>query len=55
LGRQLRILGLTRQNHFEATSSQSTASRQVIGVVGDARKDGVDRPSSLPSTFRAPP
>ncbi|HEY3988703.1 MAG TPA: ABC transporter permease, partial [Acidobacteriaceae bacterium] len=44
LGRQLRIPGLAHQNHFAATSAQSTAWRQIIGVVGDARNDGVDRP-----------
>src|SRR5215472_18725243 len=44
LGRQLRILGLPLQNRFTVTSAQSTAWRQIIGVVGDARNDGVDRP-----------
>jgi predicted permease len=44
LGRQLRIPGLTDQNRFAAISAQSTGWRQVIGVVGDARNDGVDRP-----------
>ena len=44
LGRQLRIPGLTPQNRFAVTSAQSTAWRQIIGVVGDARNDGVDRP-----------
>jgi ABC-type antimicrobial peptide transport system permease subunit len=44
LGRRLRIPGLSRQNRFEATSAQSTAWRQIIGVVGDARDDGVDHP-----------
>ncbi len=44
LGRQLRIPGLTSRNRFAATSAQSTAWRQIIGVVGDARDDGVDRP-----------
>ncbi len=44
LGRQLRIPGLTPQNHYQVASAQSTASRQIIGVVGDARNDGVDRP-----------
>jgi len=43
-GRQLRIPSLTTQNRFAATSAQSTAWRQVIGIVGDARDDGVDRP-----------
>jgi hypothetical protein len=44
LGRQLRIPGLTHQNRFAATSAQSTAWRQIVGVVGDARNDGLDRP-----------
>jgi predicted permease len=44
LGRQLRIAGLPLRNHFTASSAQSTAWRQIIGVVGDARNDGVDRP-----------
>jgi predicted permease len=44
LGRQLRIPALPFQNRFTASSAQSTAWRQIIGVVGDARNDGVDRP-----------
>jgi predicted permease len=44
LGRQLRIAGLPLQNRFTVSSEQSTAWRQIIGVVGDARNDGVDRP-----------
>jgi hypothetical protein len=44
LGRQLRIPGLTSQNRYAATSAQSSAWRQIIGVVGDARDDGVDHP-----------
>jgi MacB-like periplasmic core domain len=44
LGRQLRIAGLPLQNRFTVTSAQSTAWRQIIGVVGDARNDGVGRP-----------
>ncbi len=44
LGRQLRIPGLAHQNRWAATSAQSTAWRQIVGVVGDARNDGVDRP-----------
>ena len=44
LGRQLRIPSLTSRNRFAATSAQSTAWRQIVGVVGDARNDGVDRP-----------
>jgi ABC-type antimicrobial peptide transport system permease subunit len=45
LGRQLRIPGLTSQNRFAAVSAQSTALREIIGVVGDARNDGVDHPA----------
>ena len=44
LGRQLRIPSLTSRNRFAATSAQSTAWRQIVGVVGDARNDGVDQP-----------
>jgi predicted permease len=44
LGRQLRIPGLTPQNRWAVTSAQSTAWRQIIGVVGDTRNDGLDRP-----------
>ncbi len=44
LGRQLRIPGLTPRNSYQIASAQSTAWRQIIGVVGDARNDGVDHP-----------
>jgi predicted permease len=44
LGRQLRIPGLKTQNRYQVASAQSTAWRQIIGVVGDARNDGLDRP-----------
>jgi predicted permease len=44
LGRQLRIPDLTAQKRYEAVSAQSTAWRQIVGVVGDARNDGVDQP-----------
>jgi predicted permease len=44
LGRQLRIPGLTPQNRYQIASAQSTAWRQIVGVVGDARNDGLDRP-----------
>jgi predicted permease len=45
LDKQLRVPGLTPhdQTHYESTSGQSAAWRQVIGVVGDARNDGVDQ------------
>jgi predicted permease len=44
LGRQLRIPGLTPRNRYQVASAQSTAWRQIIGVVGDARNDGLNRP-----------
>ena len=44
LGRELRIPRLTPHTRLEAVSAQSTAWRQIVGVVGDARNDGVDRP-----------
>ena len=44
LARQLRIPGLTPHNRYQAVSAQSTAWRQIVGVVGDARNDGVDQP-----------
>src|SRR6266436_1192032 len=44
LGRQLRIPALPFQNRFTASSAQSTAWRQIIGVAGDARNDGIGRP-----------
>lgn len=43
LGRQLRIPGLTALNPYQIASAQSTAWRQIIGVVGDARNDGINR------------
>ena len=43
-GRQIRIPDLTPRNRYQVTSAQSIAWRQIIGVVGDARNDGVDRP-----------
>jgi ABC-type antimicrobial peptide transport system permease subunit len=44
LGRQLRIPGLKPQNRYQVASARSTAWRQIIGVVGDARNDGLNRP-----------
>ncbi len=44
LGRRLRIPALTGQGTYAAASAQSSAWRQIIGVAGDARNDGVDRP-----------
>jgi predicted permease len=59
LGRQLRIPDLKPHNRFAVASAQSTAWRQIIGVVGDARNDGVDRPVVpaiyLPYTAVMPP
>jgi predicted permease len=42
--RQLRIPGLVPHNKYQVASAQSTAWRQIIGVVGDARNDGLERP-----------
>ena len=44
LGRQLRIPSLAPHNRYQAVSAQSTGWRQIVGVVGDARNDGVDQP-----------
>jgi predicted permease len=44
LGRQLRIPGLIPRNRYQTASAQSTAWRRIIGVVGDSRNDGLDRP-----------
>jgi len=44
LDRRLRIPALTGRGRYAAASAQSTAWRQIIGVAGDARNDGVERP-----------
>ena len=44
VGRQLRIPGLTAQNRRQVASAQSAAGREIIGVVGDARNDGLSEP-----------
>jgi len=44
LGRQLRIPDLKPRNRYQVASAQSTAWRQIIGVVGDARNNGLDHP-----------
>jgi predicted permease len=44
VGRQLRIPGLVVRNKYQVASAQSAAWRQIIGVVGDARNDGLERP-----------
>jgi predicted permease len=51
LSRQLRIPGLKLPgSRLAVTSEQSAAQRQIIGVVGDARNDGVDHPV-LPAIY----
>jgi ABC-type antimicrobial peptide transport system permease subunit len=44
VGRQLRIPGLKPKNRYQVASEQSTAWRQIIGVVGDARNGGLNQP-----------
>jgi predicted permease len=44
VGRQLRIPGLIARNRNQVASAQSTTWRQIVGVVGDARNDGLDHP-----------
>lgn len=44
LGRELRIPDLKPRNRYQIASAQSTAWRQIIGVVGDARNDGLNHP-----------
>jgi predicted permease len=44
LSRQLRIPRLTSRNGYQVASAKSTAWRQISGIVGDVRNDGVDRP-----------
>jgi predicted permease len=44
VGRQVRMPGLTSRNRYQIASAQSTGWRQIVGVVGDARNDGIDRP-----------
>jgi predicted permease len=59
VGQQLRIPGLTSQNRYQVASAQSAAWRQIIGVVEDARNDGLDLPVRpaiyLPYTAVMPP
>lgn len=58
-GREVRIPDLASHAPLERASSDSAGWRQIAGVVGDARNDGVDRPV-IPavyvpfSTFLAP-
>ena len=44
LGRQIRIPGLKPRYRYAVASAESTAWRQIVGIVGDACNDGVDRP-----------
>ena len=59
LDRQLRITGMHTVGPLDAMSTQSTGWRNVIGVVGDARNDGVDHPVApaiyIPYTTLIPP
>jgi predicted permease len=56
---QIRVPGLVPRFPTYAVSPQSTNWRQVVGVVGDARNDGVDQPVQpaiyLPYTSLMPP
>jgi hypothetical protein len=44
LTNQLRVSGLHTAGPLDAMSNQSTGWRQITGIVGDARNDGIDRP-----------
>jgi predicted permease len=44
IGHQLRVTGLHPVGPLDALSAQSNGWRNIVGVVGDARNDGVDRP-----------
>ncbi|HEX3663251.1 MAG TPA: ADOP family duplicated permease [Acidobacteriaceae bacterium] len=44
VGQQLRIPDLASHAPLEAASAQSAGWREIVGVAGDARDDGVDRP-----------
>ncbi|MGB7170604.1 MAG: ADOP family duplicated permease [Acidobacteriaceae bacterium] len=44
VGQQVRMPDLASHAPLVAASGQSAAWRQIVGVVGDARNDGVDRP-----------
>jgi predicted permease len=50
LGRQLRIPDRISYSPYLVTSAQNTAGRQIIGVVGDARNDGLDH-SVVPAIY----
>jgi predicted permease len=59
LSHQLRIPDLHAVGPFDAVSAHSTGWRQIVGVVGDARNDGVDLPVQpaiyFPYTAMMPP
>ncbi|HEX6773103.1 MAG TPA: ABC transporter permease [Acidobacteriaceae bacterium] len=59
LNGQLRLPELQVVGPLDAMSSQAKAWRQVLGVVGDVRNDGVDRPVApaiyMPYTTLMPP
>ncbi len=59
LGRQLRVPGLVPAYRTYAVSPQSTNWRQIVGVVGDARNNGLDNPVApaiyVPYTTLMPP
>jgi predicted permease len=44
LGHRLRVTGLHTVGPLDAISAQSNGWRNIVGVVADARNDGVDRP-----------
>jgi predicted permease len=46
VGRQLQLPGLKVQNRHQVASAQSNAWRQIIGVVGDVRNDGLEHPAA---------
>jgi predicted permease len=45
IGHQLRVTGLHPVGPLDALSAQSNGWRNIVGVVADARNDGVDRPA----------
>jgi predicted permease len=59
VGQQIEIPGIKSIGPLDAVSSAGAGWRQVIGVVGDARDDGVDRPVVpaiyVPYTTAMPP
>jgi hypothetical protein len=59
IGKQLRIPSFKSGGPLEVSSPHSDDSRQVIGVIGDLRNDGLDRPVApaiyLPYTSYMPP